>query len=395
MPIQFTCSCGSRLQAAEEHAGRRIKCPDCGAEMTVPPAEGAVQTAEPTPPKPSPVQAEAPRPPAEDERDEDRPRRRARPRDDEDDEDDDRPRRRAAAETSGKASAALVLGLLSFCLGILTAIPAIILAILSLNEISRSRGRLGGKGLAIAGLICACLGTVLLVLLVLPVLLLVPAVSEVREATTRIQSSNNLMQITLATINEADRNNGLMPARAICDRNGKPLLSWRVALLPHLEQDALYRQFKLDEPWDGPNNSRLIPLMPKAYAHPTDPDAAAKGLTYYRAFTGPHTAFPDPLPPFPQGRSPCRFPGSFVDGTSNTILFVEAGEAVPWTKPDELRYDPNEPLPKLGGHFRSGYWVGMADGSVKFLTPQLSERTLRNAITIDDGNMLGPDWPGN
>src|SRR5262249_53173021 len=151
MPIQFTCSCGRALQAKEEHAGRRVKCPACGAEATVPPGDEAVVPDEAAQPKPSPVQAGEPRRPKDaddydedrprrrsrghedDEEDEDdRPRRRSRERDEEDedrprrrargdeDDEDDRPRRREAEGTSGKATAALVLGLLSFCLGLLT-----------------------------------------------------------------------------------------------------------------------------------------------------------------------------------------------------------------------------------------------------------------------------------
>jgi hypothetical protein len=412
MPIQFTCSCGRKLQAKDEHAGRTVRCPDCGAESTVPAADAVQPT--PAAPKPSPVQAPesrragqdddrpARRSRVDDEEDEDRPRRRSRGRDDDDDEDDDRrrpsrrprsredddddyDRPREPAGTSGKASAALVLGLLSFCLGLLAGIPAVILGILALADVSRSRGRLGGKGLAIAGLLCGVLGTLS------SGAWLYFSVFKVRDAAARIQSGNNLKMISLATINYADTNGGTMPG-PICDKDGKPLLSWRVAILPYIEQDTLYRQFRLDEPWDGPNNKRLIAQMPKVYAHPKDPEAAAQGLTYYRVFTGPNTPFPDPQPPFPPGRSPCLYPMSFVDGTSNTILVAEAADPVVWTKPDELPYVRGGPLPRLGGKFSSGYNVVLADGSLHVVSPGVSEGTLRSAIDINDGQFLGPDW---
>jgi hypothetical protein len=412
MPIQFMCSCGRKLQAREEHAGRRVKCPACGAETTVPGPEDAVQPREAVEPKPSPVQAaESRRARDEDDIDEDRPRRRSRARDDDEDDedrprrrsrardddedDDDRPRRRSRrdeedededeydrprrkpAGTSGKATAALVLGLMAFCLTIFTGIPAIILALLSFRDINRSRGRLKGKGLAVAGLLLGCLG------MILPVLL-VPSVFTVRETAGRIQSQNNLKMMALAMHNYQDTYQHLPSATGDAQVKPPSKLSWRVQLLPFLEQDPLWRQFRQDEPWDGPHNKTLLTAMPKVFAHPSHPEDNARGLTYYRVFVGSHAAFP------PDGVS--RIPHSFPDGTSNTILIVEAADPVPWTKPDELVYDPARPLPRLGGHWRSGFLVVMADGFARVVGPGVSERTLRSAIDPSDGMPLGPDW---
>jgi hypothetical protein len=393
MPIQFLCSCGRKLQAQEEHVGRRVRCPACGAETTIPGASQAVQ------PRPAHRAAED-----DDEAYEERPRRPPH------DQDDERPRRRLredegeseydeegqATGTSGKAVAALVLGLLSFCLSAFAAVPAVILAIMSFGDIGRSRGRLRGKTLAGVGLALACAGMITsAVLLFLGIRSLMnQAVGKVQEAGEALQVSNNMKQMALGMINAADGDKQRrMLAPAICDKNGKPLLSWRVALLPHLGEDNLYQQFKLDEPWDGPNNTRLLSRMPRIYAHPADPDGSARGMTCYRVFTGPHTPFPDAVPPETL-HSPCRFPTAFTDGTSNTILIIEAADAVPWTKPDELTYDPKKPLPKLGSRISRGACVAMADGSVFFIQPTVSEPTLRAAITLDDGMPLGPDWPG-
>jgi hypothetical protein len=96
-------------------------------------------------------------------------------------------------------------------------------------------------------------------------------------------------------------------------------------------------------------------------------------------------------PPVSPGPGP-RFPADITDGTSNTILVAEAATAVPWTKPDELIYDPNGPLPPLGGHFTGGFQVVMADGSVHWVSKSVSETTLRAAITRGGGEVLGPDW---
>jgi hypothetical protein len=367
--------------------------------MTVPGPEAAVQAAEPAGAKPSPVQREAPSRPEvkDDERDEDRPRRRSR-RQDDDEEDEDRPRRRRRRDddeendydgrreptgTSGKAVAALVLGMLSLCLSFLTGIPAVILGVLSLNEIKRSRGRLGGQGFAIAGLVLGCVS----LLLLSPVMigLLVPAVQKVREAATRIQSANNLAQMALAMHNYSATENHLPEAVPDPKLAGRTKLSWRVALLPYLGQDNLYRQFHHDEPWDSPHNKTLLAQMPQVFALPNHPGESAQGLTYYRVFTGQRT-------PFPPGKL-SHFPADFPDGLSNTILIVEAADPVPWTKPDELDYDPNKPLPRLGKHFSQGTGVALGDGSVVFVPATVSEVTLRRAIDPADGQPLGADWP--
>ena len=388
MPIRFTCSCGQQLQTAEEHAGRTVRCPTCGKDNTVPDLLQAVLPVEAVLPSPNPPEAVEtderhikPAPTV-------RPRSRDRNHAWDDDEADERPV--PAQGTSGKAIAALVLGLMSFCAVIFTGIPAIIFGILGLNDISKSRGRLKGKGMAITGIVLGALGGLVIGPIAMLIGLLVPAVEKVREAAARIQSSNNLKQMAIAMHNYNDTIDHLPENAAISGPDGKPLLSWRVALLPYLEQGSLFKQFHLDEPWDSPHNKTLIPLMPKVYVVPAaDPKVAQQGLTYYRVFVGPGTAFRL------RGDKPPRIPDSIPDGTSNTIMIVEAAEAVPWTKPDELVYDPTGPLPPLGGHLRPGYCnVVMFDGSTRIVhLPGVSESTLRHAITANDGQPLGADWP--
>jgi hypothetical protein len=200
----------------------------------------------------------------------------------------------------------------------------------------------------------------------------------------RSQSVNNLKQLALAMHNYHDAYRGL-PAHAIYSKDGKtPLLSWRVAVLPFIEQDNLYKQFKFDEPWDSENNKKLIPLMPKTYVDPL----AAKGepgKTTYQIFVGGGAAWE-------RGPKQPSFPKSFADGTSNTILIAEAAEPVVWTKPDDLAYDPSQPLPKLGADPTVGPAVAMADGSVRIIPAKVTEKTLRAAITAAGGETLGPDW---
>lgn len=214
-----------------------------------------------------------------------------------------------------------------------------------------------------------------------------PPASEVKKNAVQMRSVNNLKMIGVAMHNYHDANQRLPPQNGVMNPVGgkppAPLLSWRVHLLPYLEQDALYRQFKLDQPWDSPHNLALVSLMPKVYESPNAD--AGPGMTHYKVFVGGGAMF-DP-----------RFHRRIADvqdGTSNTIMTIEGGEPVTWTKPDDIRYDPKGPLPNLrmpGGNAK--VIVGMGDGSVRTIDlDKVSEKTLRHAIEAADGMVLGSDW---
>jgi hypothetical protein len=197
---------------------------------------------------------------------------------------------------------------------------------------------------------------------------------------------NNLKQLALAMHSYNDVHRNKLPAHAIYSKDGKtPLLSWRVAVLPFVEQDGLYREFKLDEPWDSEHNRKLIPKMPIVYLDPLGRAAADAGKTHYQVFVSGGA-------PWERGPNSPSIPRSFPDGTSNTILIAEAAEPVIWTKPDDLTYDPIQPLPKLGSDATVGIVVALADGSVRVLTAKVTEKTLRAAITAAGNETLGPDW---
>jgi hypothetical protein len=229
---------------------------------------------------------------------------------------------------------------------------------------------------------------------------------SVATAAERTQSINNLRQIGIAMHDYHDTFRHMPPA-VVYDKTGKPLYSWRVLLLPFVEGNSVYRQFKLDEPWDNPHNKALLGQMPRVYAHPGSNSTTD---THYLVFDGQGAAFTSdprfgPLKPFPQvgglvtdktfsGGIMGRIPGTFTDGTSNTILIVEADQAVPWSKPADLPFGPNQPLPPLGGLYGNGdFLVALVDSSIRTINrKKLSDSTLRAAITANGGDVLGSDW---
>jgi hypothetical protein len=209
--------------------------------------------------------------------------------------------------------------------------------------------------------------------------LLLPAVQKAREAARRAQSMNNMKQIALAMLNYESTYNHF-PTAYIADKNtGKPLLSWRVAILPFIEEDAVYKQFHLDEPWDSEHNKKLLAAMPQIYRHPAS--TAAPGLTNYVTVRGKDTAFP--------GKDEIRM-ADITDGTSNTIMAVETcdAKAVPWTKPDDFTPDEKNPAAGLGGLFPGGFSAAFCDGSVRFISSAIDAETLRRLFNRHDGQVI-------
>jgi len=197
------------------------------------------------------------------------------------------------------------------------------------------------------------------------------ATQKVRTASARVTSQNNLKQIALAMHNHESQNNTFPPA-AIVDKAGKPLLSWRVMMLPYLEEEALYKRFNLDEAWDSDTNKKLLDLMPKVYAMPGS-TAAKASETHYQALVGNGALF--------DTAKGVKIP-AITDGTSNTIMVATAAVPVPWTKPDDLAFDPEKDATKLLGFFPGEVCsVALADGSVRTFTKNLTKKTLHAYIT--------------
>jgi hypothetical protein len=169
-------------------------------------------------------------------------------------------------------------------------------------------------------------------------------------------------------------------------QDGKLSLSWRVALLPRLGYEDLFKRFRLYEPWDSPHNLSLLADMPEVF-RPVK-GTAKQGYTYYRGFVGDMALFPPKTGTnFKVGTEgkwyiPLNYQWArIIDGTSYTFLVVEGGEPVPWTKPEELPYDPQKPLPKLGGLFDGDFNACFCDGSVHLIPRTAPEKLLRALIT--------------
>jgi hypothetical protein len=187
-----------------------------------------------------------------------------------------------------------------------------------------------------------------------------------RTAARRAQSMNNLKQINLALLNY-ESTYGTFPPAYIADADGKPMHSWRVLILPFMEQQALYDRYNFDEPWDGPNNSLFHNTVVPAYIDPASDGTEAVALK------------------------------DVVDGLSNTISVVTTtDEDILWCEPRDLEYDlmsfqVNDPEnPCISSDYPGGAPVGMADASVQFIQDDIDEASLKALIIRDDSAVAAP-----
>ncbi len=205
---------------------------------------------------------------------------------------------------------------------------------------------------------------------------------QFREQAKRQTNTNQFKHILLAMHNYHDVYRTFPVAKRYRNEDGRPGLSWRVHILPFLEQNELYEQFKLDEPWDSPHNKKLIAKMPNIYQSDRIPLGQKKtkpGHTTYLAPVGEKTVFGGAK------ESPIR---NIIDGTSNTVILLEVKPeaAKPWTAPDDYRFDPKDPLKDVNVD-DSGRWLtGFADGSVQLIKKELSAKTILHLFQMNDGN---------
>lgn len=151
-------------------------------------------------------------------------------------------------------------------------------------------------------------------------------------------------------------------------------LSWRVALLPFLGYRNLYDQFHHNEPWDSPHNRKLIPMMPKIYE---SSPGLPKGYTTFLGLVSDNSVIT-------RETGGVRM-SDIRDGASNTILCVSADrdQAVVWTRPKDIRFDPEHPLRGLGSR---GYFLALfVDGSVHRIPATIDKETMRRLVYRNDG----------
>jgi hypothetical protein len=332
--LVFACpSCAAKLQMPDELAGKKVRCGSCQAVVTAP-MQGekpdAITAGAPTSaPVPTAVT------PGE--------RRSRSATKDRDREDDETPLRKSG---SGATAAAVTAGLGT------GAIIAIVLGLFLC---------LGG-----CGVVAVLVG------------LLLPAVQKVREAAGRVETTNNMKEIGLACLNYHDAHGNFPPPKMMT--GPKPAeLSWRVSILPFMVSGGgLANQFDMTSGWDSPRNQPLVTQMPKSFEYKSRDDGK-KGNTFFQYFTGPGTMWPD--------NNTRRRIADITDGTSNTFLFAEAANGVPWSKPADMAVQPGQPLPLPPATFLACF----ADGSVRLVDRRrASDATLLAYISPNGGEMPPP-----
>lgn len=329
----------------------------------------------------------------------DRPRRRRRDDDEDEDDEDDRPRRKRqrATGSNGMATAALVLGVLSLCFGVLTGIPAAVCGVLGLSKANQVGT---GKGMAIAGIVLGVLGTILTAAAgYFAYRGTQEVVNKVEQAAGSMKASNDLKEIGLHAHHFHDERNVFAgpyhrPANGTVPTDAAARLSWRYTLLPYAGEDLLAKRFTQDQAWDSPANRSAANTPVALYCASEGPTSTQ---TRYRVFVGGGALF-DADPPAPKGAAgPPRLAQpprivNITDGLSNTIYAAEAADTVPWAQHNELWFDPKAPLLPLGRPGRDTFLVLMCDGSTRIVKKSVNPETLKMAITRAGGEIQPPDW---
>jgi hypothetical protein len=248
---------------------------------------------------------------------------------------------------------------------------AIVLGILALRDERHSAPNVRSVRLPKIGLTVGA-GTLLLMLV------FSPFVARAREAARRTSCRCYLKQIGLAMHNYHEAY-GSFPPVAIYDNKEDALLSWRVLILPYLNEAELFAEFHLDEPWDSPHNLPLADRMPLVYHCPSSSIAAPNATTYI-VVTGDETAFP------PHGTVRIA---DIRDGTDTTLMVGEVNDrTIVWSKPEDVVFDDNFAPGSLNSGHDDGWAALFADGTVRFIRNDLDPGVLHAIATIRGSEIL-------
>ena len=206
-----------------------------------------------------------------------------------------------------------------------------------------------------------------------------------RDRARRAECANNLKQIAIAL--DSYREQYGDPPAYVADATGRPMHSWRVLLLPFLDAQSMYDQYDFREPWDGPNNSKLLATMPAVFGCPSQPPTRPNH-TNYAVIAGPGTMFP--------GTASVKTT-DVTDGLSETLMVVEVANVnIPWTAPIDLDVRTmsfqinHQKHPGLSSVHIDGAQVALGDGTVFWLKDDAPAKTLRAATTIAGGEKIEP-----
>lgn len=232
------------------------------------------------------------------------------------------------------------------------------------------------------GIIIAALGVGALLCGGILVALLLPAVGSARQAARRVSCVNNVKQIQLGILNYESANGRLPPAYTV-DENGRPMHSWRVLILPYMEQKALYDRYDMTEPWDSPDNLALTEQnVPAFYQCPSSPD------------TGSHTNYIVPYGASAMFDANGKLLDDIAaaDGLSRTLSVVETNRSdIHWSEPrdwdiSKSTFAVNGGRNDISSHHPGGANVAMGDGSVQFFADGLDTIALEAMTTADAGD---------
>jgi hypothetical protein len=189
------------------------------------------------------------------------------------------------------------------------------------------------------------------------------------------QSQNRLKQLVLAMHNY-HAVHGHFPPAVLIGPDGKTPHSWRVELLPFLDEKRLWDQYRMQEPWDSPHNKLILRQMPDVFRSPFR-DLETTNSGYY-ALVGRGTIF--------DGKEGIKIQ-DVTDGTSKTLMIVEAKREIPWTKPADIPFDPDKPVPEIGGFVKGHFTAACADGACcVFPFDGFKDNQLKWAMMRNDGH---------